>query len=177
MWKQDGYSSRWDTLGPASHPNAVRRVSTISTAKAKSNGLFKKDSGTSTGIQSKCPAAHLRFTSEEAMKQARSSAPQKATSIWSYVESPPHPDVAFETRSGMAVLVGNLCTGPHSSKLCMEGATTTTTTPGRWVENLDGSHSTSYTFPGDPSALHLPRCLLAEITNRCPNPSPKVPRH
>lgn len=39
------------------------------TATAKSNGLFKKGSETSTDIQSNCSAAHLRFISEEAMIQ------------------------------------------------------------------------------------------------------------
>lgn len=39
------------------------------TATARSNGLFRKDSETSTDIQRKPSAAHLRFISEETTLQ------------------------------------------------------------------------------------------------------------
>lgn len=82
-----------------------------------------------------------------------------------------HPDLAFETCPGMAVLLGNLCT--CSQFICMEGTTIPLPALGRQAENL---HSTSHTFSGlsghpvlsaCPSA-HLTRWFISALT---PSPS------
>lgn len=58
------------------------------TATGKSNGLFK-NSETTTDIQSKCSATHLRFIAEETMiqvhQQSCSSALHKSTTIWPFL--------------------------------------------------------------------------------------------
>lgn len=162
--------ARWGSPGAAFHCSALKRVSSTATQQ----NLMVSSVKTSSDIQSRCSAAHLRFISEEAVIQVHqescSSAQQKATTIWPFLRWNYFLtlDLTFETCSGAAVLFGNLCAGPHSSKICLQGRHSH---PGHQAETLHSLHTASCSFPGvlrHPCSSHLPLCPLAQTVNQCP---------